>query len=99
MNSFDFKYSIFLDLCECIEIPREAYLKVFPIMLKGAALNYYYISYKSNPYITSLQDLYDNIKHYFKGVEHKCNILMKWNDLTLKKTLEKNPRKSIEDSL
>lgn len=99
IDSFDFKYSIFLDLCERTEILREVYLKAFPTMLKGAALNYYYTSCKSNPYITSLQDLCANIKQYFEGAEHERNTLMKWNDLTLKKTLEKNPGKSIKDSL
>ena len=68
-------------------------------MLRGAALNYYYTSCKTNPYIALLIDLRDTIKHYFKGVEHERNILTKWNDLTLKKILEKNPRKSVEDSL
>ena len=99
MDSFDFKYSIFLDLCERTEIPRETHLKAFPTMLKGAALNFYYTSCRSNPYITSIQDLYANIKQYFKGAEHERNTLMKWNNLTLKKTLEKSPGKSIEDGL
>ena len=68
-------------------------------MLKGAALNFYYTSCRSNPYITSIQDLYANIKQYFKGAEHERNTLIKWNNLTLKKTLKKSPGKSIEDSL
>jgi hypothetical protein len=99
LDNFDFKYSIFLDLCEHIEVPKDAYLKAFPTMLKGAALNYYYTNYKSNPYVTSLLDLCNNIKQHFKGAEHECNILTKWNDLTLRMEIDKNPGKSIEDYL
>jgi len=98
-DNFDFKYSIFSDLCERTEVPREAYLRAFPTMLKGAALNYYYTSCKSNPYITSLTDLCGNIKQHFEGAEHERNVLTKWNDLTLRKELDKNPGKSIEDCL
>ena len=68
-------------------------------MLKGAALNYYYIDCKSNPHITSLSDLCDNIKQHFEGAEHERNVLIKWNDLTLRKEIDKNPGKSIEDCL
>lgn len=68
-------------------------------MLKGVALNYYYINCKSNPYVTSLLDLYNNIKQHFKGAEHEHNILTKWNDLTLRIEINKNPGKSIKDCL
>jgi hypothetical protein len=80
-------------------VPKDTYLKAFPTILKGAALNYYYTNCKSNPYIISLSDLCDNIKQHFKGAEHEQNVLTKWNDLTLRKEIDKNPRKSIEDCL
>ena len=80
-------------------MPKDAYSKAFPIMLKGVTLNYYYISYKLNPYITLLSDLCHNIKQHFEGAEYKQNILIKWNNLTLRKEINKNPGKSIKDYL
>jgi hypothetical protein len=49
-DAFDYlyKYRIFLDLCERTEVPREMYLKAFPMMLKNAALSYYCTSCISN---------------------------------------------------
>ena len=69
-------------------MPKDAYLKAFLIMLKGVALNYYYTSYKLNPHIISLLDLCDNIKQHFEGAEYEQNILIKWNNLTLRKEIE-----------
>ena len=70
-DNFKFKYSILLNLYKYVEMLKDAYLKAFPTMLKGAALNYYYTNYKLNPHIILLIDLRDNIKQYFKGAEHK----------------------------
>jgi hypothetical protein len=99
LDNFKFKYSILLDLYKHAEVLKDTYLKAFPTMLKGAALNYYYTNCKSNPYIISLSDLCDNIKQHFKGAEHERNVLTKWNNLTLRKEINKNPRKSIKDCL
>ena len=98
-DNFEFKYSILLDLCKRAEVPKDAYPKAFPTMLKGTTLNYYYMDCKSNPYITSLSDLCNNIKQHFKRTEHERNVLVKQNDLTLRKEIDKNPGKSIEDCL
>jgi hypothetical protein len=77
-------------------VPKDAYLKAFPIMLKGAALNYYYMNCKLE---SLLLDLYNNIKQYFEGAAYKWNILKKWNNLTLKEEINKNPEKSVKDCL
>ena len=41
-GSFDYKLSIFLDICQRVELPRESVIKAFPIMLKGLALQYFH---------------------------------------------------------
>jgi hypothetical protein len=98
-DTFDYKYGIFLSHCERTNVPREAYLKAFPTMLKGAALNYYYTSCNLNPRISSLTELCENIRSYFEGPEHERNMLLKWNATSLRSVITKNPGKSIEESL
>ena len=98
-DTFDYKYGIFLSHCERTNVPREAYLKAFPTMLKGAALNYYYTSCNLNPRISSLTELCENIRSYFEGPEHERNMLLKWNATSLRSVNTKDPGKSIEESL
>jgi hypothetical protein len=51
-NSFDYKYNIFIDLCEKAELLINAYFKAFSIMLKRAVLKHFYTTYKTNLRIT-----------------------------------------------
>jgi len=41
-SSFDYKLTIFLNICNRIKLLEEGYLRAFPIMLKGLALNHFY---------------------------------------------------------
>ena len=43
-DSFDFKLTIFHDIYRRANVPHEAKAKAFPIMLKGLALNFYYLN-------------------------------------------------------
>jgi hypothetical protein len=43
-DSFDFKLTIFYDIYGRTNIPHEAKAKAFPIMLKGLALNFFYLN-------------------------------------------------------
>ena len=95
-NSFDYKYSIFINLCEKVELPCDIYLKAFSTILKGVMLKYYYIIYKPNPRMTQLVDLCNSIYNTFKEAEFKRSILMKWNVLLLHQVIEKNSDKDIE---
>ena len=45
-DSFDYKYSIFINLYEKAELLIEAYFKAFSIILRGAALKHYYTTCK-----------------------------------------------------
>lgn len=98
-ESFDYKYNIFIDLCEKVEIPSEAYFKAFSTMLKGTALKHYYTSIKPNPRITQLCEICDNIRQTFEGEEFKRSMLTRWNNITLRSVIEKNPSKDIETCL
>jgi hypothetical protein len=68
-NNFDFKLTIFTDLCWKADIP-----KYFTI-LHGLVLNYYYTNLKSNPFSVSFNKLYKAIYNYFKGLEYRHDIL------------------------
>ena len=46
-NNFDFKLTIFHDLCSRANVPQEAKVKAYPIMLCGLALDYYYTNLKN----------------------------------------------------
>jgi hypothetical protein len=76
-NSFDYKYNIFIDLCEKAELLIDAYFKAFFIMLKRAVLKHYYITCKTDLKITQLVNLCYSIRNTFEGAEYKRSILTK----------------------
>jgi hypothetical protein len=43
-DSFNFKLAIFYDICRYTNIPYKAKAKAFPIILKGLALNFFYLN-------------------------------------------------------
>lgn len=95
-DSFDYKFGIFVDLCEKTDFPEDQYFKAFSTMLKGAALKHYYTSIKPNPLITTIKGLCENIRETFEGNEYKRSMLTKWNNTSLKSVMEKNPEKYVE---
>jgi len=46
-DNFDFKLTIFYDLCSRADVPQEAKVKAYPIMLRGLALDHYYTNLKN----------------------------------------------------
>ena len=72
-NSFDFKLAIFHDIYGRANVLYEAKAKAFPIMLKGLALNFYYLNNTINK--LSFQDICSAIQTYFKGLKYKRGIL------------------------
>jgi hypothetical protein len=43
-DSFNFKLAIFYNICRRANIPYKAKAKAFPTMLKGLALNFFYLN-------------------------------------------------------
>jgi hypothetical protein len=70
---------IFNDIYSRADVPEEAKLKAYPIMLCGLALDYYYTSMKGAIAIFNLsfEQAYKATWNYFEGVEHKCSVLSK----------------------
>ena len=65
-------------------------------MLYSITLNFYY---KNKATYTTFNNIYNAIYNYFKGLEYKRRILIKWNTITLKTVIIKNKSKSIGDCL
>ena len=65
-------------------------------MLYSITLNFYY---KNKVTYTTFNNIYNAIYNYFKGLEYKYGILIKWNAITLKTVIIKSEGKSIEDCL
>jgi hypothetical protein len=86
-------------LCEKAELLIDAYFKAFFIMLKGAALKHYYTTCKTDPKMTQLADLCYSIRNTFEGAEYKRSMLTKWNVLSLRQVISKNPDKDTETCL
>ena len=58
-DSFNFKLAIFHNICGCANILYKVKAKVFPIMLKGLVLNFFYLNNIINK--SSFQDIYNTI--------------------------------------
>jgi hypothetical protein len=90
-SHFDYKLTIFHNVCERVDLPHEAYIRAFPIMLKGLALAHYYNAQLSQlPYF----DACNKVRAYFEGPEYHRSNINKWNSLTLDSISTKHPDKS-----
>ena len=65
-------------------------------MLHSIILNFYY---KNKVTYITFNGIYNIIYNYFKGLECKCRVLIKWNTITIKTVIIKNIGKSTKDYL
>jgi hypothetical protein len=95
-GSFDYKLTIFLDICQRVDLPQEALMRAFPTMLKGLAQDHFYNN-------KLLQRTYDeactNIRSFFKKPDYHRSNLDKWNATTLASTTAENPEKSMYENV
>jgi hypothetical protein len=90
-GSFDQKLTIFYDICERVELPKEAIMKAFPTMLKGLALDYFYnnnMSKESFNYVST------HLRGFFEGPGYQRRNLDRWNAITWSSISEKHTGKS-----
>ncbi|SLM34286.1 hypothetical protein LPUS_03028 [Lasallia pustulata] len=95
-DSFNYKFTIFVDHCERAKVPPDALLKAFPIMLTGIALEFYYINCQGKYH--TINDLFAIFKNYFKGDKHKRNKLSEWNGINLRTAIQMKPDKPIAET-
>jgi hypothetical protein len=74
-DNFDFKLTIFTNLCQKTNILKQEFSQAYSTILCGLALDHYYTNLKSNPLSVPFNKLYKAIYNYFKGLEYKRNIL------------------------
>ncbi len=97
-NSFIFKLAIFNGICSRVVILSKAHMKAFPTMLKGLALDYYYLNIGITGLTMNFDQVYYLIWVYFEDTRYTRRILSKWNSITLQLTLTGNNGKSMEES-
>src|SRR6202021_1919224 len=97
-DNFDFKLTIFYDLCTKAAIPKVALAQAYSTMLKGMALDHYYTNPK-NSRTTSFEQMHQATRNYFEGPEYRRKVLRQWNAATLRAVINQNPTKSKLDCL
>jgi len=79
-DSFDYKLTIFYDICKRSGISSEEYMTAFPTMLKGYAQDHYYSSsLSSKPFV----DACTHMRNFFEGAEYYRKNLTEWNAISL----------------
>jgi hypothetical protein len=74
-NNFDFKLTIFIDLCQKANILKQEFSQAYSTILYSLALDHYYTNLKSNPLSVPFNKLCETIYNYFEGPEYKRDIL------------------------
>jgi len=75
-DSFNFKLTIFYDICKRAGLPPKGYITAFPTMLKGLAQDHYYNSSLLTRLFT---EACNYMRYFFKGLEYYWRNLTKWN--------------------
>jgi len=73
-KSLDYKLTIFYDICNQADVPQEAYLKAFPTMLKGLALDHFYTNQLS---CLPFAKVCEHLWNFFKRLGFQCKNLDK----------------------
>jgi hypothetical protein len=66
-SHFNYKLTIFYNVCERVKLLKEAYMKAFLIILKDLAKVYYF---NGMLFILPYLNAYNNIRAYFEGLEY-----------------------------
>ena len=95
-ESFDFKLTIFEDICRRAGLQPDGYMIAFPTMLKGLAQDHYYNrSLSARTYAEACT----HIRNFFEGPEFYRKNLAEWNATTLQGIIDANTDKPIYQCL
>ena len=79
-ESFNFKLTIFKDICRRAGLQLDDYIIAFPTMLKGLAQDHYYNrTLLARIYL----EAYTYMRNFFKGPKFYKKNLAEWNVITL----------------
>lgn len=87
-----YRLQVFQSTCNTLGIGPDLYLRLFPNILKGRAMEYYHSVLAGKGY--DLKELVMALMNHFETEERKQFYLREWNTTTLAKTIEKNPEKT-----
>ena len=73
IESLNYKFIIFINLCIKAEIPQQTVQTTFSIMLKSITLNYYYFNCQKID--LTIQQLFDRFQKHFEEKKHRRNML------------------------
>jgi hypothetical protein len=79
-GNFDFKLTIFYNICERADVLERAYPKALPLMLQGLALDYYY---NAKLAILTFEDACKSLRSFFGGPGSERKSLDEWNSISL----------------
>src|SRR6266566_3682879 len=78
--SFNYKLTIFYNICKRSSLPYKGYITAFPIILKGLVEDHYY---SSNLADKLFKDIYIYIWNFFTGLEYYRKNFIEWNSISL----------------
>ncbi len=95
-SSFDHKLKLFENKYKRIELPEEAFMKAFPVILKGLAEDHF-----NNNKLSELpfNKACANIYNFFERPNYYRQNLDEWNNTTLFSISTKNPNKTIYENV
>lgn len=94
-DSFDLCLGIFYDVCLKTGVNHQFFKDAFSIMLKGSAREYYHLHLMNNG--LSFQDMTQKLRAHFETDERQLKMISKWKSITLLKTIEENPNKTVSE--
>jgi hypothetical protein len=95
-ESFDFKLTIFKDICRRASLQPDGYMIAFPTMLKGLAQDHYY---NRGLLARTYSEACTHIRNFFEGLEFYRKNLVEWNATTLQGIINANIDKPIHQCL
>ncbi|KAI6251189.1 hypothetical protein HI914_00898 [Erysiphe necator] len=96
-DCLNLKLQMFYDLCSESGVLQNYYRSVFPIMLTGEALTYYYsaLAGKNLDFDTTIQ----NMRSQYETEQQQQKDFSEWSTITLAAVIANNTNKSIEECL
>jgi hypothetical protein len=100
LDNFDYKLVIFKNMCQRADLPEKQWLMAYPTMLRGLALDHYFTNVaQANANEPLFEEVCNATRAYFEGNEFKRGALSRWNAVTLRGVMQKNPGKQPEECL
>ena len=96
LDAFDWKYHIFMDKCFKAGVPEASYPIAFSTMLIDDALEFYYANHSMWPGV-GIGQVCETFRTNFEGAEHQTSLMVEWNKVNLKHTINLNKQKTVGD--